>query len=293
METATLTKNEEADVERMASSFSEPSMSERATDWFTRTIAAAKREEKRAEGKHRPREVKLDEGDRSDDEKKFLQTVAEKIEPEKKPPAKSATEKDAAKPAEHQSAKESEKPNAKPSEKTVGESPSEPLSGDRHWQAVEGKVAFTKEEAADHWDRVGNRAGVALEYINRSPEKAQIEAGLRGFFDTRTPGGQAFFRDFSTALAEVPNPGEVLRHIALKAEDRNWLRSNVKDWKGLRTAIQTISKHYAPSTSQPSPKPRAPKPPSEVGGRGAVPGEGGETDFGSVSARMSQRYFQR
>ena len=280
----TLTK----DVERMAGAFAEQTMEERFKEWAPRVILHEKQAKQEREKNAGPREVKLDEGDRSDEEKKFIKAVAEKPEEdesEKKPSVKSTADKDAAKPTE-------QKLGAKPSEKpAASEPPVEPLSGDRHWQAVEGKVNFTKEEANDHWDRVGSRAGVALDYVNQHPQKAQIEQGLRGFFDTSTPGGQLFFRDFSTALAEVPNPGEVLRHIALQGEDRNWLRSNVKDWKGLRAAIQAVSKHYA--AAAPAPKPRAPKPPSEVGGRGAAGDDdrtNGEMSFRELSRRMEQRY---
>ena len=275
METATLSKTEAAHVERMAGAFAEPTMEEQFKEWAPRVLSHEKQEKKEKEKNAGPREVKLE--DRPDEEKKFLAAVGEKNESEKASPAKGSAGKDAA--------------------SESNDSPVEPLSGDRHWQALEGKVAITKEEANAHWDHVGSRAGVALDYVNKSPEKAQIEQGLRGFFDTNTPGGQAFFRDFSTVLAEVPNPGEVLHHIALRSEDRNWLRTNVKNWKELRTAIQTISKHYAGSASQASPKPRAPrapKPPSELSGRGSAGDDGlrGESDFTSFSAKMNERYLR-
>lgn len=292
METATLTKTEEAHVEEMARALAPQTMEERFKEWAPRVLANQKQEKKEREKNAGPHQISL-EG-RSDEEKKFIAAVSEKVESKdsaKESPAKGAAEKDAAKPTEQPNAK----PDAKPSEKpAASESPSEPLSGDRHWQAVEGKIAFTDKEANEHWKHVNNRAGVALQYINEHPQKTQIEEGLRGFFDTKTPAGQLFFRDFSTALAEVPNPGEVLRHIALKAEDRNWIRSNVKDWKGLRTAIQAISKHYAASASHASPKPRAPKPPSEVGGRGAAGDDGlrGETNFTNFSHKMNERYLR-
>ncbi len=280
METAELTKPEQTHVERLSEPFAKPSMQEDFEKWAARSIAHSKEEKKEKEKNSGPREIKL--AGRPEEEREFIEKVAQKDES-----TDSAKESRRESTEQRSDAKESEKP-------ATGEannSPREPLSGDRHWQAVEGKATFTKQEANDHWDHVGNRAGVALDYINKHPQKAQIEEGLRGFFDSKTPVGQVFFRDFSTALAEVPNPGEVLRHIALKAEDRNWLRSNVKNWKELRAAIQTISKHYAAS-SQASPKPRAPKPPSEVGGRGAVADDGtrGETEFSSFAKRQSQRY---
>jgi hypothetical protein len=288
METATLTKNEEAHVERMADSFAEPTMSERFNEWASRTIGEAKREEKKVEGKHRPREVELE--DRSDEEKKFIKAVGEKDESEKAP-AKSAAEKDAAKPAG------SEKPPAKAGEKSVAsesdDSPGEPLSGDlaeRHWQ---GKLQGPEIEK--HISQVNSRAGIILKHISQHPQKAQIEQGFRALMAGKSSGldKPSFFRDLSIALAEVNSPAEVFHHITMQPEDREVIR-NCKNPKELRAAIQTVAKHYPGKAKEkvPEPKPRAPKPPSEVGGRGAAGDDGtrGDGDFTSFSQKMDQRY---
>lgn len=272
METATLTKPEEAQVERMAEGFGQPSMEERFKDWARRTISEAKKEEKKNEGKGRPREITL-EG-RDERERDFIKSVAQKDEtasPKEQPSGKDAARRD-------------ERSDAKPSEKPAGESndsPDQPLQGDRHWEALEGRAPFNEKEAQDHWRKVDRRAGVVMQFISQHPQKAQIEQGFRALMAGRQQGvNEPFFRDLAMCLAEIPNPGEVFRHITLKTEDRNFLRS-CKNWRELRAAIHTVSKHYAETSrpsSQPSPKPRAPKPPSEVGGRGAA------TEDAAVSA---------
>jgi hypothetical protein len=288
METAELTKTEQTHVERMSEPFSEPSMQENFESWAARSISHSKQEKKEKEKHSGPREIKL--AGRSEEEKDFIEKVAQQDESKdsaKESRRDGSTEKEATARTEQQpSAKENEKP-------AVGESddsPSEPLSGDlaeRHWQ---GKLQGPEIE--NHIQQVNSRAGIIMKYINQHPQKAQIADGFRAIFAGRPPAEyQAFFRDLTTALAEVPDPGRVFQHITLQPHDREFLR-NVKNPKDLRAAIQTIAKQYPASAPQASPKPRAPKPPSEVGGRGAVGDDGtrGDGDFSSFSAKMNQRY---
>src|SRR5260370_8893431 len=90
METATLTKTEEAHVERMSEeSFSEPTMAERFQEFATRSISHSKKEEKENEKSYAPREISLK--DRSDEEKDFIEKVGQRDESAKEP------QKDAAK----------------------------------------------------------------------------------------------------------------------------------------------------------------------------------------------------
>ena len=279
METATLNKAEGAQIERMAESFSEPTMEERFKEWAPRVASHEKQEKKEREERYAPQEISMK--GRTEEEKDFIEKAGQRDESTKEP------QKDAARAEQRSEAKES-KPDARADEKSGSEStnsPSEPLSGERHWQ---NDVAPDEKELNDFRSRVNSRAEVALEYINQHPEKAQIVQGLRGLTADR---GQAFESDLHKSLAEVPNPGEVLRHLGLVPVDREALR-NAKDWKELRAAIKTISKHYAASSPQASPKPpRAPKPPSEVGGRGAA-GDDGAVDFTEFSSRMNQRFAQ-
>lgn len=288
METATKT------VEALSQSFSEPSMQERFEDFARRSSAHSEKEKKEKHKNAGPRDVKLE--DRSDDEKKFIEAVGEKDESDKKP-AKGSTEKDAAKPAtkeiEKLAAKAGEKVAAKLGEKPAASESSdshvEPIAADlaeRHWQ---GKLQG--QEVETHIGQVNGRIGVVLDFLSSHPQKAQMEDGFRALFTGRPPASQqAFFRDLAVCLAEVPNREKVFQHITLQPQDREFLR-NVKNPKDLRAAIQTIAKHY-PATAAPqaSPKPRAPKPPSEVGGRGAAGDDGtrGADGFSDFSARQSQ-----
>lgn len=282
METATLTKPEEAHVDRMADSFNEPSMSDRFKEWASRSTAAAKQEAKKEEGKHRPHEVKL-EG-RDDQEKKFIQGVGvgEKDETE-----------DSARDAKHTDAKGSEKPDAKADGKSAAsesdDSHGEPLSGDlaeRHWQ---GRLQAAEIEK--HIAHRNNRAGIIMKYMNQHPQKDAIAEGFRALMAGQRQGvNEPFFRDLTSALAEVENPGEVFRHITLQPQDREWLRA--KKGKELRAAIHTLAKHYSGSASKaaPSPKPRAPKPPSEVAGRMSESDDGAVNGFSDFSERQQRRY---
>jgi hypothetical protein len=303
MAVAELTKAEESHIERMAGAFSKPTVDEAFNNWMTRAVSEQKKEEKKEGGKHRPREISLD--DRDDAEREFIKAVGQKDESTEggKPDAKAkesakespnAAEKDAAKGAEQRT--QSEKPakaGEKPAAGESGTSPIEPLPADRHWSAkFEGKDVGKGLET--HWQQVRGRIGVALEYVNQQPEKAQIEQGWRALVESKKPASQsAFVHDLATALAEIANPGEVLRHITLQAADRAALGKS-QNWQQVRAAVQAISKHYA-GESQTSAKPRAPKPPAEVGGRGAATDDAAQAaardnNFRGFDAAMRQRY---
>jgi hypothetical protein len=294
-----LTKAEESHVDRMAESFSEPSPDEHFKAWSERVVSHGKQEKK--EKQNGPREIKL--AGRSSEEREWIEKVAQKDESKdsgKESRRESAAEKDDANRTEQRpDAKAAEKSEAKAGEKSAAtesnDSPSEPLSGDlaeRHWQ---GKLQGPEIEK--HISQVNSRVGIIMEHINQHPQKAQIEDGFRALMAGRNSGVDkpGFFRDLATALAEVPDPGRVFQHITMQPQDREFLR-NVKTAKELRAAIQTIAKAYPGSASKAAEvRPRAPKPPSEVGGRGAETDDGtrGESNFSNFSARMSQRYAQR
>jgi hypothetical protein len=283
-----LTKAEESHVERMSEALIEPTMSERFEEWAERSISHSKEEKKEKQKSSGPREIKL--AGRSEEEREFIKKVGqqESKDSAKESRRESAAEKDAAKPAE-------EHPDAKAGEKSAAsgsdDSPSEPLSGDlaeRHWQ---GKLQ--REEVEKHIAQVNNRAGIIWKHINEHPQKTQIQEGFRALMAGKSSGFDkpSFFRDLTVALAECPSPGEVFHHITMQPQDREFLR-NVKTSQELRAAIQTISKAYPGSKSQASPKPRAPRPPSEVGGRGAMGDDGtrGAGNFSDFSRSMSDRY---
>jgi hypothetical protein len=286
METATLSGPEKSHIERMAESSSQSTMQERQADWMTRSALESKKQEKEQEGKYRPREISLKGRDEA--QREWIEKVGEKIEP--KESAKESS-RHAAEKAEHRSEHpfaKAEKPIA--AESTNSEGVVAPLSGDRHWV---DQGSFTAKEAEAHWKQVQDRVDVGRAFVNSLPEFPQIDAGFVEIFNGQPPAWQNWFiRDLKVALAEVPNPGEVMRHIGLHQGDRNVLRGiKHEDWKKLRADVQTISKYYA-AESQASARPRAPKPPSEVGGREAAGDEGtrGEMTFSSFSQRQHERY---
>jgi hypothetical protein len=265
-------------VERMAESFSEPTMQERFENFAERVISSEKKEEK--EDRSGPREISLK--GRPEEEREWIEKVAQKDDSAKESRRESSAEKEA-------TVRTEQRPDAKAGEKSAAresdDSRAEPIAADRYFQRkFEGK-----EEHENHWRQVNARAGIALAYVNQHPEKAQIEQGLRGLIVDRPQG---FQMDLYTALAEVASPGEVLRHIALQPQDREVLRQ-CKNPQELRAAVQTIAKRYpAAAASRTSPKPKAPRPPSEVGGRSAATDDGtrGEMDFGSFEKNMNARY---
>lgn len=289
MDTAELTKNEKSHVERMSEAFASPSMRERFENFARRSISHSHNENKEREGSRQPREISLK--DRPEAEREWIKAVAEKDESKdstkdsaKQSRREDSAEKDAAKSAEqHANATNKEKPT----NSEANNSSSEPLSGDRHWQ-----VAFAGKELENHARHVDSRIRIAVDFLEAHPEKDAIVKGFQSLFAGRTAEQhQGFFRDLSVCLAECANPGEVLRHISLQPQDREFLR-HVKNWQELRAAVQTIAKAYPAKASQASPKPRAPKPPSEVGGRGSAGDDGtrGAENFGDFSQRQSQRY---
>jgi hypothetical protein len=267
----TLSKTEQAHVERMSEPFAESSPQENFEKWAERSISHSKEEKKEKQKNSGPREIKLT--GRPEEEREWIEKVAQKDE-----------SKDSAKESEKgATARPEQRPDAKPTTSEPNSSPNEPLSGDQHWNTkYEGK------QAQEHWQRIDGRIGIALQHISQDPQRQKIEQGLQAIFAGKNPAQQsAFLGVLATSLAEVPNPGEVLRHFALQPEHREALRQ-AKNWQEIRSYVHQVSKAYPAAASQASPKPRASKPPSEVGGRGAVVDDGtrGETDFGNFSARM-------
>jgi hypothetical protein len=285
----TLTKTPEA----MSESFTQPDMQERFGAWAERAVKEARQEKK--EEKSGPREISLK--GRPDDEREWIEQVAEKDEPAKESRRQSSAEKeDAPRNEERPRGSESGKSDGEKAASEPTDAAPEPIPADRYW---EGKIK-DKEEHESHWRQVDARAGVVLQFINSHPQKEQIVQGLKAVFAGKPAAWiKAFEPDFYVALAEVASPGEVLRHIALQPQDREVLRT-AKNSQELRAYIKTIAKSYPASASQASPKPRAPnprapKPPSEVGGRGSAPDDSTRNaeNFSSFSESMNRRYARR
>lgn len=284
METATLTKAEEAVVKEGAEAFRQPEMQKEWEGWAKRSILHSREREKESAGKYRPREINLEDFDKG--EREWMDKVADKVESRE-----SSKESQSGREANERAEQRPE--GEKPTPGETNNSAFEPIAAERYWQSkAQGAAKVESKDVADHWRRVNDgMAAVVVKYINEHPEKEQIAQGLKRFYADKSPEWvNAVEPDLFTALSEVPNPGEVFRHIALQPNDRDALRK-VKNWQELRAAIQTISKHYG-ATSQaspkPSPRPRAPRPPSEVGGRGAATENA--NNFRAMEAEIKQQY---
>lgn len=281
METVTKTPDQ------MSESFAQADMQERFGAWAERAAKEARSEEKQDKKSRAPRVIEMQ--GRPEAEREWIEKVAQKDGAAKESGRDTSAEKE---PTAHGEQRPEATDSGKPDgEKPDGESTKaapEPIAADRYWQ---GKIQ-SKEDHESHWRQVDGRAGVVLQFINSHPQKEQIVEGMKAFFAGKPKAWQdAISPDLYTALAEVASPGEVMRHIALQPEDREVLRK-AKNSQELRAHIRTIAKLYPGSASKASPKPRAPTPPSELGGRGSMSDEGtrGEMDFSSFSTKQNQRY---
>jgi hypothetical protein len=335
METATLTKTEEANVEQMAESFAEgfrePTMAERSKEWFLRSTGEAKREQKKDEGRSRLREINSEDG--SDEWREWVKTTGVKATGEKD---ESATESRRESPAEKDAAKPAGPRNTKAAASESGNSRVESVSGkltraeaDNHlrqitsgghpaWQNAVTKVldeipAGLRESVIEHFAsqpqarqelaKVKNvqelRATVARESMTEMLKQAtvkhpyaaeKIKSATSEIVSKAPPFMQAFVND-----SEVL--GDLLYTLADQTTLNNLLdtaKSNPgKALRVLRDMELDIRKALSREKA-PEVRPRAPKPPGQVGFSGNAGDDGtraanGFTDF---SERMQRRYAQ-
>src|SRR4029077_9913324 len=180
-------------------------------------------------------------------------------------------------------AKESSEPEAKgePKGSTANESdfvdvraevePTVRKLGERAWtEQLQGK---------DHDDwmaHVHKQAQAGVNFIANHERSREIQSGLTnllaGFPQAEA---QARFEDFTRALSEVRNPGAVLAEIGLDRAARSVFRgvSNRQEMRdlvfGLAGHLMTKSTSVKAAAQPEDRRRRAPKPPTEVGGRGA------------------------
>ncbi|MGH9514196.1 MAG: hypothetical protein ACRD3P_00770 [Terriglobales bacterium] len=158
---------------------------------------------------------------------------------------------------------------AKSGEESQDEREFKPL--DRMWTGPEQELEPKDMEVLQQ--RVTRADQGVRGHIEKHEQRGQIEAGLRNMFSGRPDQ----HRDFIKALTEVKNHAEVVSHLGLNKTDRNILLQQ-PNWKAFRAAVHHLSKSLAPKVEakaepESPPKPRAPKPPVEVGGRGLGGGD--------------------
>jgi hypothetical protein len=208
--------------------------------------------------------------------------VKQQVKTDETKPAKETAE---AKPESEEKSDTKTKPDAKSSEETQDEH--EPAPDDRLWRGaqLEEKEVKVIQQRAKRMDQ-----GVK-DHIDKHENRAQIEGGLRNLFLGR-PDQQ---NDFFLALTEIKNPAEVVAHLGLNKAARETLLQQ-PNWRLLRSSVHLLSQAL-PKAAKPEPpadpKPRAPKPPVEVGGRGTVSDHEGyavrNNDFASAEAIWNAR----
>jgi hypothetical protein len=130
---------------------------------------------------------------------------------------------------------------------------------------------FQEQDLRDYIPHLDKQAGKAVEFLNKHEQRRQIDMGLRNMWAGCHPQMAA---DFTYALAEIKNPGEVLAHIGLNKSDRDGFTS-LKTRGDMRWAVHALAKELLDKAGAQKAavveerRPRAPKPPTEVGGRGA------------------------
>jgi hypothetical protein len=122
---------------------------------------------------------------------------------------------------------------------------------------------------------VDKQAQGAVDFVAKHERTHDIQSGLKTLFAGLPQAEvQHRFHDFTLALNEVRNPGAVLAEIGLDQVARNVLMA-VRNRQEMRNvvfglAVELAQKaRSAKAAARPEPRPRAPRPPSEVGGRGA------------------------
>lgn len=290
MEIAELSSSEKSAVAEHASSLTNPETPEAAFKEFaSRVVGAAK-----AEAKEKP-EPKKDAQpfDLSKANREQLQEWNETGTVTPKPEAKKESSEPEAKGEPKAGTKEGEinvRAEVEPRIREIGE---------RAWtQKLEG------QDFHDFVSHVDKTAQNAVDHISRHANRQQIESGLKEVFGGLPQAqAQAMYSDLTLALSEIKNPGEVLAAIGMDKLTRDAFR--LMPTRGhMRSAVHGLaielmqksgSAKAAAKAVADERRPRAPKPPSEVGGRGA-PAERADIaaaragDFKAFDAAQRARY---
>jgi hypothetical protein len=298
--TVELTKGEEGHVARMASSFREPTMEERSKSWMERAVLAQKQEDKKSEKQSGPREVKL--AGRPQEEQDFYKSAGVRDDSEREtflrdgilPPAK-----ETAKPEEksqHDAAKNAdEQKQGADDGSTKADSDAPPHYADKNW-TPEG-----------HHERKRNMMSAIQELPKAVLEKVIVPIGPGGIVHTK--GGDLHAGEFIMGfIADTRNPAAVVKYIADYDISKTWQWRNESDLKKIMAQLHLIDQtvgsggagngaNNGARQGETRPKPRAPKPPQEIGGRGAATEDAAiaaarDGNFGAFDAEHKRRHFR-
>lgn len=307
METATKT------VEQMSEGLAQPDMQERFSAWANRAETESRQEQKEKQKNSAPREISLK--DRADDEREWIEKVAQKDESKEsaKESQRGSAERGAAESADSRGARE------QPAKLTQAEA-------DTYWRQISagtnqewqkavgpelskalGKVANARDAMAylaaqpgilQNVKNVGeleaavHMAGTLQEAAGRHPDAAtKIRAATTEIMAKAPPFVQAF-------VNESEQIGELLYVLADQPTLNKLLETaKTNPGKALRVLhdMELDVRKALSAQKAPEAKPRAPKPPVEVGGRGAAADDGttrGELNFRDFSEKQNQRYRQ-
>lgn len=323
METATLTKTEESHVERMAGAFAEPTVEEQFKEWAPRVLAHGKEQKAEKEKNAGPREISLK--GRTEEERNYIEGSAQKVDDSAK---ESRRESSAERNATGRTEQHSDRDSASSHEqgkltRTEADNHLRQITSGGHaaWgnaltkaldelpdglrESVIGHIAAhsgdrqalgevkTVQDLQGSVDKIAayyRMSDMVKQTTAKHPDAAAKIKSATNDIVTKAP---MFVQAFVNDSEEL---GELLYTLADPATLNNLLETAKtnpgKALRVLRDMELDIQKALSGERSRAS-RPRAPKPPSELSARGAAGGDGGETDFGSVSARMSQLYFQR
>lgn len=326
METAELTKT----VDQMAESFSEPTQAEGFAAWANRAEKEARQEKKKEEGKYAPRVISLD--GRPEKEREFIKGVRQTDESAAKESPRDSAERGASVRNEQRSEGDkstaAESTSSRVAPKEQGKLTQAEAEGywrqisagkDQAWQKAVGPVLSKALRDVENAKGVMQGLAAQPELVRdvrnvetavqqlstahksvseevrqatvRHPDAAEkIKAATTEVMSDKTPFFVKAFINDSEVL------GELLYTLADATTLNNLLETaKANPGKALRVlhsmeldVQRALSKQKAPEV-----RPRAPKPPSEVGGRAAATDDdrtNGEMSFAEVDRKMRQAY---
>lgn len=324
----TITQPEQEHIERLASAFAEPTMEEKAEKWFERVTERANKEKAEEKKSSRIREMKL--AGRSEEERKFIEGTAQKDEPEKESGSeKAGRESDAAKEshgenwAERHAAHREQDARSEP-QQAANHRPKDQMLAD----LVAGRNPIFQNSLNAALASVPNPEAV-LRYLDANPHLRESLRNAKDSNELLSYVGQASAREsmsemlreaaakhpdaagkIRTATADIMSKApQFVQHMVNDSEVIGELLYTLADQKTLNNLLNTARtnpgkairvlrdmevdiQRALSAEKAPAARPRAPKPPSEVGGRGAATDDGtrGESDFRNFSARQARRY---
>ena len=318
-------------VEQMSEPFSEPSVQENFSSWAERSIAHSTKEKKEREKTSGPREINLK--GRSDEEKEFIEAVGQKDESAKESQRDSAKRDAANRNEQRSDDEKStagESTNSRVAPKEQGKLTQ--AEADGYWRQISaGKDLAWQKEVGPHLAKVlgeiGNEKAV-MQALAAQPElvrnarnvdqlRAAVEQVSTAHKSVSEVMRQAAVRHpdavekilaaTNDVMTKAPmfmksfiNDSEVLGELLYTLADQITLTNlletaKTNPGKALRVLrdMELDVKKALSNAPEMRPRPRAPRPPTELAARGAAGDDdrtNGEMSFRDVDRKMRQMY---